>query len=341
MWGLTSHRAFVLHLVGGRAAVSTAAGLAALLTAFLVLGRFRRSSSSADLLLVNAYVVLALGNLGTIMGAEPVRLGCGVAAAATLLLIAVAPPRALGRLASTLAALVLGAAAPLIVGLVLVLVHANGADVPNRLVALRGVLAVIQTAAAIGLTVRAERVLPPDDLIAHMAASIGLSALANFSALFRVIPGADVVDVADVLRLGASLMLLWGAAREIRGYWSRLGALEERRRIARDLHDGLAQELSWITTEARRLPADRRVDRIAAAAQRALDESRRAISALTRPSDEPFDQALAATAEEVGRRDGVEVRCDIAPGLAVDRTTGEELLRIVRGEDVGTLVTNG
>jgi signal transduction histidine kinase len=94
--------------------------------------------------------------------------------------------------------------------------------------------------------------------------------------------------------------LIAGAAGEVGRYWqaSREAAvLDERRRIARDLHDGLAQELAFIVRRAKRLldgkagPAD--AVQITNAAERALDESRRVIATLTRPLDEPLDVVLS------------------------------------------------
>jgi signal transduction histidine kinase len=142
------------------------------------------------------------------------------------------------------------------------------------------------------------------------------------------------VYVSDVLRLLSYLLLLVGAAYEISSYWQSLSeaaVLEERRRIARDLHDGLAQELAYISRLARvssnGTPA---AAKIQASADRALDESRRAIAALTRPLDEPLHVVLTQAVEEVAARSGrgtrIELRLD--EQMELNREARDAVLRV-------------
>jgi signal transduction histidine kinase len=108
--------------------------------------------------------------------------------------------------------------------------------------------------------------------------------------------------------------------------------------MARDLHDGLTQELAYISAQTKRLAAltseiagdHVRVDHLVSAAERALDESRRAIAALTKPIDQPLHVALTQEAQEVAARIGVEVDLDLDRTIEVDGPTRETLLRIVR-----------
>jgi signal transduction histidine kinase len=121
----------------------------------------------------------------------------------------------------------------------------------------------------------------------------------------------------------------------MRAHWrglTEVAVLEERRRLARDLHDGVAQELAYIRTEARRAGrsgAAETVDGLAAAAERALDESRRAIAALTRRADDPLHVALAQVAEDVAGRTGGRVALDLDEAAEVAPETREALMRIV------------
>jgi signal transduction histidine kinase len=108
--------------------------------------------------------------------------------------------------------------------------------------------------------------------------------------------------------------------------------LEERRRMARDLHDGLAQELAFLSTETRRLKADRRperIDALADAADRALDESRAAIAALRREGDEPFAAEVSRVAEQLAARAGARIELDLAD-VEVDPERRDHLLRLIR-----------
>jgi signal transduction histidine kinase len=110
--------------------------------------------------------------------------------------------------------------------------------------------------------------------------------------------------------------------------------LEERRRIARELHDGLAHELAYIASKAKRAagPAPTTFDirEVAGAADRALDEARRAITLLTGTRPQPLNQAVAQTAEDLGLRLGLAVRVDVADEVDMPADVTEHLLRIVR-----------
>jgi signal transduction histidine kinase len=147
----------------------------------------------------------------------------------------------------------------------------------------------------------------------------------------------SIIQSGDWLRLGFYLVLLVGAEREIDRFWGQQAAIavyEERRRLARELHDGVAQELAFVVRQTRLLSrgdAPPGTDQqVAAAAERALDESRRAITALSGDPDEPLHLAVARAAEDVGGRVGVRVDVNASPLVRVPPTVREALVRIVR-----------
>jgi signal transduction histidine kinase len=142
------------------------------------------------------------------------------------------------------------------------------------------------------------------------------------------------VYTGDVFRLVFYVVLLIGAAREIASYWAgtvRAAHLEERRRVARDLHDGLAQEIAFIGRNAQLL-RDRNstelVERVIAGAERAYLESRRLVGALASPGDEPLDRALREAAREVAARYGARLDLRVASGITLPFAGREALVRI-------------
>jgi signal transduction histidine kinase len=140
----------------------------------------------------------------------------------------------------------------------------------------------------------------------------------------------------DLFRFGFYLVLLVGAGREVASYWTSMveaAQLEERRRLARDLHDGLAQEIAFIARNAgllRQTGGDPELTgRIIAAAERAFLESRRVIVALTSQVDEPLERAVKEAATDVAGRYGSSLDLRVAAGLVLPPASREALVRIV------------
>ena len=196
-------------------------------------------------------------------------------------------------------------------------------------------VALLFMLAAIGFTRRAEAT--GDEFFQWLGAAAVFAAFAR--ANYVVYPSlySEWVYTGDILRFGWHLLLLVGAVREIRIYqraYAEARVLEERRRIARDLHDGLAQELAFIANKTRELAAGSATRaallQVASAAQRGLDESRRAIQTLSTTSDEPFEVALVQAVEEVADRLGTKVQIEAEPAPEMSADQREQLLRIVR-----------
>jgi signal transduction histidine kinase len=354
------------HSTSLHVALETAIAIISIFAAHLIFGRFRQSGTLRDLLLSYAFAVLAVSNL--LLSALPAAFGAsyserigtwgppiGVLAAATLLLAAAhVPARTVDRdfwhdIDRTAAALVVVGT---IAAVVVLAGFGTAIDTPftperwgwsdlstHPEVALQVLVSIVFLSAGVALARRAEEA--SDSFLTWLAVGSAVAAFARVN--YFIFPSLYThwVYVGDALRLLFYILVFLGAAREISRYQQRAAEaaiLEERRRIARDLHDGLAQELAYILTQTKSLasgqtgaPADQRqVDYIAAAAERAFDESRRAVAALTQPLHRQLHVALAQEAEEVAGRIGVTVELDLDPTIEVDPATSEMLLRIVR-----------
>jgi signal transduction histidine kinase len=344
--------------------IETTVTVVAVLTAYLLIGRYGLTQSLSDLVLVASLGLLAISNLA--FSALPALLGSGQTDFATWAPLLTRGAGALGfavaaflpdvRLPSprrAAAAALFGALvalASVAVGIALlgpVLSPSAGAslsasdtpmtDAPAGFVAIQALTLIAYAVAAVGFTVRARRTR--DELTIWIAIAMGLAAASRVHYLLFPAADPDAVFSGDIVRFMSYLALLVGALREIRHYQQRLAVaavLEERRRMARDLHDGLAQELVFISSQSRRLRDDAVAQRVAHAAERALDESRSAIRALTRRSEDPFDSEVAEVAEQLVARAGARLRLDLQPNVSLPTDLREQLLRILR-----EAVTNG
>jgi len=365
---LSTHLHFAYRKPVLHAGLETAECLVALLVAYLVIGRFRRTERLNDLLLAAALSTLALAHLA--FGAIPALVAEGrpgqivswagvVARVLGALLFAAAavaprrPVREVQRAAATASIAVIWA-----LGLIVVGVWNNSGELPpvvrvsdprahmspellgHPALSLMQLTAMCAYAlAAAGFSHRAER-RREDDLLRWLGAGAVFAMFAWVNYLFDPTLYSEWLYTGDVLRFLFYVMLLIGALREINEYWRRtamLAALDERRRLARDLHDGLAQEVAYISRSARLLReqvADDVVERIEAAAARALLESRQVIAALAAPT-EPLEGVLARVAHEAAARYGADVDLDVAAGVQLDPARTEALVRIA-----GEAVTN-
>jgi signal transduction histidine kinase len=349
-------------------ALETAVAIIALFAALLVHGRFSQSFTRNDLVLFAAFATFAVSNL--VFSALPAAAGrsypSGIAnwapALATLLAagllclaaradtarISLATRRTVDRVAA--ATIVLAFVGASVCLGVLGSERLEGVrfsptewtlgelrDHPE--VAVQGLVSVLFFTAGVLFTRRAEE--RKEELLKWLAAGCIVAGFARLNYFFFPTLYSDWIYTADVLRLAFYLLLFVGAAREVAASQNRAAqaaVLEERRRMARDLHDGLTQELAYISAQTKRLAAltsevigdQVRVDHLVSAAERALDESRRAIAALTAPIDQPLHLALTQEAEQVAARIGIEVDVDVDRTVEVDGPTRETLLRIVR-----------
>jgi signal transduction histidine kinase len=187
-------------------------------------------------------------------------------------------------------------------------------------------------AAGVGFARRALRT--GDELLAWFATGSVLAAFAHLNYFLFPSLYSDWIYAGDVLRLSFYAVVLLATAQEIRRYWQRMAeaeVAEERRRLARELHDGVAQELAFIARRARTATAGldtATVAQISVAAERARSEARRAVAALAAQGDEPFAQALIQAVEHITAQGDVRLRTDVDGEGKVARDVGEHLIRI-------------
>jgi signal transduction histidine kinase len=354
-------------------AKETAAAAVLLFVAALLFGRFRRSGRLLDLLALAGVVVLAGKNLvfsvlGAILAETSGGLttwrttGAGMLGAALLAASALAPERILRdrsrSFALTTASCLAALGILIVIADIFELPAAFSEDDPPEttselrylsqntelLVADIGAAVLFMLAgAAFGR--RAERESDEFQLwlgIGSVIAAIGYLNYTLFPSAYT-----DFLYLGDVFRITAVVAWGIGTVREIARYqsgYARAAVLEERRRVARDIHDGVAQELAFISSHMDELKAATTrtdlADVMMESVQRALDETRGAISALGRPAHEPFHLALASTAEEITSRLGADLELDMDRAVAVPPAWEEALPRILR-EAVANAVRHG
>ena len=323
-------------------ALETAEGLIGALLAYLAVQRFRARRSARDAVLAWTFAVLSLTNL--VLSAVPmVTLGSRPEGGLTWAVIALRLFGAAGLCAATvvperptlraedLRRWVVGAscavAAVVAVGAVVAgttLDHvvdpflSPEASGRPRIVGHPVALAIqvlamaLYGSAAIGFVRQAGA--SGDELLRWLAGGAVLAAFARLNYFLFPSLYSNWVYTGDVLRLGSYLWFLVGASREIDAYrrdQTRLAVVEERRRMARDLHDGLVQELSFIRSQTAAAAGGMEVpgmaEHLAAAADRALRESRRAVDALSGATPEGLGDALRIAADDVAVRAGTAV----------------------------------
>ena len=364
-----AYRSTSLHV-----AVETAAGLISLLAAQLMYGRFRRSLDRRDLILMAALVLFAGSNLlfKTLpamanLGSDPFVVWApaigGALATALFAAGAFAATRPIRRpkvVAGRVFLVCLQALA--VIALVVLLTRemlppaiepslSPEASTRPRIVGEPAVLVVqlvvmaLFAVAAAGFLRSYERTRDP--LMFWFSIGATLAAFARLNYFLFPSQYSEYFYTGDVLRLGFFIALLIGGALEIRVAQRDLehaAVINERRRLAREIHDGMAQDLAFIVQQASALAgregASATMADIETAARRALAESRSAIAALVRPTDEPLDMALKRVAEEAAARWDASVETRAVAGLELEPQAREALLRIV-GEAVTNAARHG
>jgi signal transduction histidine kinase len=344
------------HAPALHVALETTAAIAATAAAFLLFGRFWRTGFLDELILSAGLSVLALWNFAfaTVPAVFDLRssradvwsmLWTALVAALLICIAALLPRRRLtvgrrwplviygGALALAVAGSVPVAVFPSLLPHSIALSLTTTDVHPSLSGGIQLGLALLYILAALGFARRNR--LTNDELSLWLAIACILSGASHVNYFFHPAALTDWVYTGDVFRLGFYLALLIGAAREIASYWTSViaaASLEERRRLARDVHDGLAQEISFIGRNVRLLrergAEPELVERLLRGVDRAQQESRRVVGALAARPAEPLDEALAHAVQEAAQRYGASVDMELASGITLSPREKEAVIRI-------------
>ncbi len=174
-----------------------------------------------------------------------------------------------------------------------------------------------------------------DDLYRWLGLAASLSLFAELHYVFTPAASSAFVSQGDFLRLTSYGVLLAGVWRAIRFAEFGRAVAEERARVAREIHDGLAQYLFTISTHASMLEAgnapEGSVRQIKTAAAMAQQEARFAILALSSASgNAPFDSALRRYVDVLTADGQLDVELEVDPGLSLAPDEQIEVFRIVQ-----------
>ena len=339
--------AYELH--DARLAFDTTVAVVATFVCVLTSVRFMVEGRALDLLLAAGFWSIALGTVA--FGLVPAFDGGSLAPTAAwqlvgarLLgagLIAIAP-YADGRMAARRRSLL-----SVGVGVVVVLAVAAGAmNVSIARVPLAGdivegpyvrlaaaLLTSLWLVALVGFALRYRRY--GRDLDSWMCLAATLAVFADLHLVLTPVVSSDLVLQGDFLRVVAYGVLLVGVWRAISEAEFGRAVADERARVARDIHDGLAQYLFAISTQVSMLEEGASLDevlpRLKRAATAAQQEARFAVLALSSAGGSArFDSALRRYVEVLTADGEIDVELDVDPQVRLAPDEQIEVFRIVQ-----------
>lgn len=360
------HVRFLYHLPTAKIAFDTVVTLVGTFVAVVCIGRFQRYRHQSDLIIAAAMVLLAtaeplFGGVASMFAPyEGARLAPRVVRllAAVALAAASANPtgeraegtRRLDRLVPVTMAATAGAVVVLLLSKATpVSLAPEVSDVPRMqgdpLVSAVSIAAAgLFTVAALAFAARARPQIDP--FLGWLACGCALSAVASLNYALYPATSLGLLHVGDVLHLAAAATWMVGGCLEIKSHWDAQAALaraDERRALARDLHDGLAQDLAFIASQSGSsgvgVDAAWRAE-LAAAARRALVESRRVVSTLTAAPSDDAAADVAQSAAAAALQHGMALSLDIDAGRTLGPSERDALMQIVR-EAMGNAARHG
>jgi signal transduction histidine kinase len=209
----------------------------------------------------------------------------------------------------------------------------NGADQPGLLTLALGIQALLSLAALVGFGLRFRA--HGEDLHRWLALAATLALFARLHEVVTPLQARTYVSQGDFLTLLSYTLLMAGVWRAIRAAEFGRAVAEERARVAREIHDGLAQYLFSITTHVTMLESGHStgatIARLKEAALAAQQEARFAVLALSSASGTaPFDAALRRYVEVLTADGALEVELEIDPKTRLAPDEQIEIFRIVQ-----------
>jgi len=335
-----------------RAATEMMMTLFALAGAWLLRAQFGSSRRLRDLMLVAAALVLGLIELGA--GALPAALdlsdGTYFAAARLFGLLVIAAMFAVAAFGSpdwlvarrrhpvaiTAGLAAAGLAIAGVGGLLGGIHHATRSLASN----VGHPLLLVLVVAATGLLVYAgagfarRHDIESDRVAGLIAIAMVLMAGVGFSNTVSGSLSPGQIGTSEGLRALACALILAAAViadRRADARISKATALAERRRVARDLHDGIAQDLALIAAHGPRFAQELGDDHpMVIAARRALAISRLTISELSNPDGATAHEALDAIARELSDRFDIAIAVNAQLDRDLEPQEREHVTRIAR-----------
>jgi signal transduction histidine kinase len=332
-----------------RLVFDTVVAVVAVFVCVLASIRFLVEGRTLDLLLAGGFWSIALGTVA--FGLVPVLFGGSMSAnaawqyvGARLLgagLIAIAP-YADGRLAARprgLVAVGVGVAGLLALGTIGMQLPGGTLPSGGELVAgsyvrlAAGLLTVLWLVALVGFGLRYRRY--GRELDSWMCLAATLAVFADLHLLLTPVVSNDFVLQGDFLRVLAYVILGVGVWRAISHAEFGRAVADERARVAREIHDGLAQYLFAISTQVNMLetgaPLDEVLPRLKRAATSAQQEARFAVLALSSAGGTArFDSALRRYVEVLTADGAIDVEVYVDPQVRLAPDEQIEVFRIVQ-----------
>jgi signal transduction histidine kinase len=209
----------------------------------------------------------------------------------------------------------------------------SNAGVPVMLIVTLAVQALLSLVALIGFGLRYRN--GGNDLDRWFASAATLSLFSSLYLVFQPLTPTTTVSLGDFLQLVAYGVLLVGVGRAVSAAAFGRAVAEERARVAREIHDGLAQYLFALATHASMLDSGNvrpeSVQRIKELAVSAQQEARFAVFALSSAGGSaPFDSALRRYVEFLTADGALEVDLELDAHVKLAPDEQIEVFRIVQ-----------